>query len=137
MSDQDIHEFNRAQAQFDTPDPYGFVTTRIPEYALKDSGKRQQFDSGMVRDITEGKINWSLVADGPMLKRYAIHLTKGAEKYAVRNWMKATGAAEYERFRESAFRHFMAWYLGEVDEDHLAATVFNLNGAAYVQEKMP
>lgn len=105
-------------------------------FEVKDSGERKQFASGMVRDVTDGKINWSLVADGPMLRRYAIHLTKGAEKYAVRNWMQAAGVEEYERFRESAYRHFMDWYYGKTDEDHAAATWFNQNGAEYVKAKL-
>jgi len=105
-------------------------------YVIKDSGERAEFASGMVRDVATDKILWSLVADGPMLRRQAIHLTNGAKKYAARNWMLAEGPEEYERFRESAFRHFMAWYYGEVDEDHAAAVGFNINGAEYVLEKM-
>lgn len=100
---------------------------------IKDSGKRQEFESGMVRDINEDKTLWHLVADGPMLKRWAEHLTGGARKYAARNWMLAEGDAEYERFKESAFRHFMQWYLGDTDEDHAAAVFFNINGAEYVK----
>lgn len=103
-------------------------------FHIEDSGERQVFDSGMQRDITEDKTNWCLVADGPMLLRWAVHMTKGARKYEVRNWMKAQGDAEFERFRESAFRHFMQWYYGENTEDHAAAVFFNINGAEYVKE---
>lgn len=104
-------------------------------FAIKDSGERRHFESGMVRDTDEGKTHWALVADGPMLGRWAEHLTKGAIKYDARNWMKARGTAEYERFRESAFRHFMQWYYGDRDEDHAAAVFFNINGAEYVGRK--
>lgn len=106
------------------------------DFAVKDSGQRRIFESGMQRDIDDDKVNWALVADGPMLRRWAEHLTKGARKYDARNWMKAEGEAELLRFRESAFRHFVQWYLGEVDEDHAAAVMFNINGAEYVKEKM-
>lgn len=102
-------------------------------FTVKDSGVREQFDSGMVRDTAEGKIDYSLVFDGPMFERWAEHMTKGAEKYAKRNWMKAQGDAELERFRESAIRHFLQWYRGELDEDHAAAVIFNINGAEYVK----
>jgi len=106
-------------------------------FDVKDSGKREEYDSGMVRDTDEGKTLWHLVADGPMLKRYAEHLTKGAAKYTPRNWMKARGEEEYDRFRESAYRHFMQWYLGEgTEEDHASATLFNMNGAEYVAAMM-
>jgi hypothetical protein len=106
-------------------------------FIVRDSGERKQFDSGMVRDTTEGKIRWDLTADGPMLRRWAEHMTKGAQKYDARNWMLAAGTEEHDRFRESAFRHFMAWYLGERDEDHGAAVFFNINGAEYVAEQLP
>jgi hypothetical protein len=108
----------------------------VNEFEIKDSGERQEFDSGMVRDTTEGKIDYLLALDGPMFKRYAIHLTKGAKKYAKRNWMQARGEAELERFKESALRHFLQWLAGDTDEDHAAAVIFNINGAEYVKEKM-
>ena len=108
----------------------------MSEFTIKDSGKREQFESGMVRDTTEGKINYALVLDGPMLGRWAAHLTKGAAKYEPRNWMKAEGEAELARFKESAFRHFMQWIQGYRDEDHAAAVFFNINGAEYVLQKL-
>lgn len=90
----------------------------------------------MVRDITEHKVDFSLALDGPMFMRYVIHLDKGAKKYTKRNWMKAKGQEELDRFRESALRHFLQWFFGFVDEDHAAATYFNINGAEYVKELM-
>src|ERR1700679_2396621 len=111
-----------------------------PKFVVKDSGKRQEFKSGMVRDTTDGKIEWHRVADGPMLERWADHLTKGNTKYpdtapGVPNWTLAQGNEEYQRFRQSAFRHFMQWYYGVTDEDHAAATFFNINGAETVNAK--
>ena len=105
-------------------------------YGLKDSGKRQEFESGMVRDVTEGKTDYTLVLDGPMFERWAAHMTKGAQKYEARNWMKAEGEAELTRFRESALRHLLQWMRGDTDEDHAAAVFFNINGAAYVLDRM-
>jgi hypothetical protein len=108
----------------------------IMGYAVKDSGQRQEYDSGMVRDVDTNKTQWALVADGPMLRRWAEHVTKGAQKYTPRNWMLASGDEEYQRFRESAFRHFIQWFEGETDEDHAAAVIFNVNGAEYVREAL-
>lgn len=105
-------------------------------FTVKDSGARQQFDSGMVRDVTTDKTDYSLVLDGPMFTRWAEHLTKGAKKYAKRNWMKAGSQEELDRFRESALRHFLQWYRGEVDEDHASAILFNVNGAEYTKGKV-
>src|SRR5690242_16921322 len=108
----------------------------MSEFIVKDSGERLKFDSGMQRDVAHNKIDYSLVADGPMLLRWAIHLDKGAKKYDKRNWMKAEGEQELARFKESAFRHFIQWFYGDVDEDHAAAVMFNINGAEYVKEKL-
>ena len=106
------------------------------EFVTKDSGERETFDSGMVRDTAEGKTLWHLVASGPMLRRWAELLTRGAKKYTPDNWLKANGPAELDRARESAFRHFMQWYYGEEDEDHAAAIMFNVNVAEYVKGRL-
>jgi hypothetical protein len=108
----------------------------MSEYTTKDSGERVEFASGMVRDVDSGKVKFHLVASGPMLRRWAALLTRGAVKYAEDNWLKADGEAERQRFRASAFRHFMQWYYGEDDEDHGAAVFFNINGCEYVSAKM-
>lgn len=108
----------------------------IDQFSIKDSGERAQFESGMVRDTADDKIDYTLVLDGPMFERWAVHLTKGAKKYAKRNWMKANDEAEYQRFRESALRHFIAYLRGDTDEDHGAAVIFNINGMEYVKEKL-
>lgn len=110
-------------------------------YVVKDSGKRAQFAGGMVRDTDEGKIHWHRIADGPMMRRYVVHLTKGAVKYpdvrpGVPNWTLAEGPEEYARAKQSAFRHFMQWYYGESDEDHAAATWFNINVAEHAKRNM-
>lgn len=106
-------------------------------FSVKDSGKREQFASGMVRDTQDDKTDFSLVYDGPMLKRWAEHLTKGAQKYSARNWMLAAGTAEMLRFKASAARHFFQWMLGMEDEDHGAAVFFNINGHEYVKSRVP
>lgn len=111
-------------------------------FEIKDSGTRQEFESGMVRDTTEGKVEYDRLFDGPMADRWAAHLTKAAiEKYhddpdGTPNWMKANGAAELRRFRKSAIRHFRQWLRGDVDEDHASAVYFNINGAEYVKARM-
>jgi hypothetical protein len=111
------------------------------KFKIKDSGARQSFDSGMVRDTTEGKINFLNVRFGPMLKRWAAHLTKGRDKYpdpmpGIPNWTLANGIEEYIRAKESAARHFEQWINDERDEDHAAAIYFNINVAEYVRDKL-
>lgn len=111
------------------------------KFTVKDSGKREEFASGMMRDTAEDKVDYSLPLNGPMYKRWAAHLTKGAKKYpdvkpGVPNWMLASGDAELVRFRKSALRHFIQWWEGQTDEDHAAAVLFNINGTEYVKDKL-
>lgn len=111
------------------------------EFTIKDSGARQTFASGMVRDTQDNKADFTRVLDGPMFDRWATHLTKGEKKYpdvtpGVPNWTLADGEAELIRFKKSAFRHFRQWLRGDVDEDHAAACYFNINGYEYVKSKL-
>lgn len=108
----------------------------LSDFTIKDSGERQQFESGMVRDTEDAKIDYTLALDGPMFERYAAHLTKGAKKYAPRNWMQASGPAELERAKRSLLRHVFALLRGERDEDHAAAVWFNVNLFEYVNDQM-
>lgn len=111
------------------------------KFVVKDSGKREEFESGMVRDTADDKTDFSLPLNGPMFERWAAHLTKGAQKYpdtkpGSPNWMLASGDAELVRFKKSAVRHFLQWYRGQTDEDHASAVFFNINGAEYVKGKL-
>jgi hypothetical protein len=95
----------------------------------------------MVRDTTDGKVDFLNVRFGPMFKRWAAHLTKGRQKYpdptpGVPNWTLAEGIEELHRARQSAARHFEQWLAGERDEDHAAAVFFNINLAEYVHDKL-
>lgn len=90
----------------------------------------------MVRDVTDGKIDWTLALDGPMFKRYAELMHRGATKYGKRNWMKANSQEESDRAMESLVRHFFQYVYGETDEDHAAAIFFNLNEIEYVKDRM-
>ena len=116
------------------PDPH--------QFGIKDSGARKEFASGMVRDTSEGKVDYTSLLFGPMLDRWAAHLTKGREKYpdpepGVPNWTLAEGEAEYVRAKESLMRHFFQYLRGERDEDHAAAIFFNINLMEYVRDRVP
>jgi hypothetical protein len=90
----------------------------------------------MLREDKSEKLDWTLVTDGPMFRRWAEHLTKGGVKHGKRNWTLAKpNGQETEDFRAGAFRHFMSWFNGETDEDHAAALFFNVNGVEYLKEK--
>ena len=112
------------------------------KYKTKDSGEREQFSTGMQRDVSHSKPRFDLIMpeslpyDKQPLTRWAELMQRGSVKYGSRNWEQAATVDELNRFRESAFRHFMQWYCGEDDEDHLAATLFNLSGAELVCWKL-
>lgn len=103
-----------------------------PGFITKDSGRREEYASGMVRDINGDKPRFDLILpegipyEEQFLTRLAALLTRGALKYGERNWEKASGEEEVSRFRASALRHLLQWMCGENDEDHAAAVVFNL-----------
>jgi len=110
-------------------------------YITKDSGKRSEYSTGMVRDLSEGKIRFDLIMEledptHSMLWRWAELMTRGAEKYEARNWEKASTQQELDRARESAFRHFMQWFSGIDDEDHAAAVFFNINEVEYIKRRL-
>lgn len=111
-------------------------------FQTKDSGIRKKFNSDMVRDCNDNKPKFSLITPLSMpycetlLYRWAMLMTRGAAKYSERNWEKANGIEELMRFRDSTERHFRQAMDGEVDEDHFAATLFNLNGMVYLMWKL-
>lgn len=109
------------------------INQSASDFVVKDSGARQVFSTGMHRDLQDDKVRYDLVFDGPMLERWAAHLTKGAQKYSPRNWCLASTEEEMDRFRSSAARHFFQWMAGDRLEDHASAVYFNINGAEYVR----
>lgn len=101
------------------------TTPTIGTYVTKDSGKRQKYDSGFQRDTQDGKPRYDLIPT-ELLTRLAELYARGAEKYTPDNWRKANGQEEYERFKASAWRHFVQWAEGHEDEDHASAVAFNI-----------
>ncbi len=104
-------------------------------FETKDSGKREEFPSGMRRDTQDDKPRYDLV-DRAFLRRWAELMARGAKKYGEENWRKAATAEELRRFQASATRHLFQWLDGDRTEDHAAAVAFNLAGAEMVAEKL-
>lgn len=103
------------------------------DFITKDSGKRQNFDSGMVRDTQEGKPRYDLIpTEG--LHRLADLYARGAAKYDENNWKKGQ---PYSRVYASLFRHLMQWREGDRSEDHMAAVAWNAMAIMFYEEKMP
>lgn len=89
---------------------------------LKDSGKREDFETGCVRDAAENKSRPDLISPYFMM-RVGDHLEKGASKYAERNWEKGMPIS---RCIASLERHLSQYKMGLIDEDHLAAISCNI-----------
>ena len=96
---------------------------------LKDSGTRQSFQTGAVRDAAGNKSllellpPWALFAWGWIMEA-------GARKYAARNWEKGMPMS---RYLSSAKRHIELYQAGFRDEPHLWQALWNIGGAVHTQ----
>jgi hypothetical protein len=75
---------------------------------LPDSGKREEYSSGAVRDVATGKGRFDLLPPHALMRLAQLYEV-GATKYAARNWEKGI---PLDRFIDSAFRH-MCCYNGD------------------------
>jgi hypothetical protein len=114
----------------------------VDKFVTKDSGKRQEYASGMRRDLQDDKPDISLWIpsclpyEEQFLTKAGYAARRGANKYGARNFEKADSPEELERFKSSALRHMLQWYNGEEDENHSVAVLFNLICAEMVKYKL-
>jgi hypothetical protein len=99
---------------------------------VKDSGKRQEFKSGAVRDNQSGKGRYDLLPTRA-IRRLAEHYENGAVKYGDNNWLKGI---PLKRMMDSALRHIFKALEGQTDEDHLTAAAWNILGIIELQERI-
>jgi dATP/dGTP diphosphohydrolase, N-terminal len=97
------------------------ISTDPTQRELKATEQRD-FSTGARRDHSDDRGRYDLIS-GIFLKRLAVHLEKGANKYAARNWEKGI---PLRRSFESMIRHAYQWLNGDQDEDHLAAVACNI-----------
>lgn len=101
-------------------------------YELKDSGVREEFETGSRRDTRAGKGRYDLLPPRAM-RRLAQVFEAGGAKYGDRNWERGQPLS---RFLDSGIRHAFDWLEGKGDEDHLAQAVWNLLCAMETQERV-
>ena len=89
---------------------------------MHDSGERETFETGAVRDTAEGKPQPHLISPFA-IERLGAWLAVGAEKYGPRNWERGISS---ERHCASLCRHLMKYQQGCKNEDHLAAVFCNV-----------
>lgn len=100
---------------------------------ILDSGKREEFSTGAVRDTQENKPRYDLIPIS-VLERLAVHYGLGAQKYATRNWQKGQPIS---RYYASLQRHLMALIKNADDEeDHAAAVIWNAVAVAWTIEQI-
>lgn len=140
------HPYNEIWCKADPPcrdvDPNQNEEEAPVGFETKDSGQRQDYPSGMRRDLQDGKPRFDLIFpegvayDDQLLTRFAGLLERGAAKYGENNWQLANSEEELKRFRASGLRHMIQWACGEVDEDHATAVIFNLMAYENTKRKM-
>jgi len=89
---------------------------------FKDSGDRQQFSTGAVRDASRAKGRFDLLPPFA-LALVACIFEDGSLKYAARNW---EGGIPVGRFVDSAMRHLEKYQAGLRDEPHLSMAAWNV-----------
>lgn len=99
---------------------------------VKDSGVRQKFPTGSVRDTNIGKGRFDLMPPYAML-RLALHYENGSSKYGDRNWELGQPLS---RYLDSAMRHIVKVLMGLDDEDHLSAAAWNIMAVVETQKRI-
>ncbi len=119
--------------------PYG--TDGIPSHwepkeeqpTIKDSGNRRTFESGAVRDMSEGKGRMDLLPWAEIME-VSKHCENGAKKYGEHNVDKGL---PLHSFCDSGARHLAKFMDGQTDEPHLIAAAWNLLWAIQMTLKHP
>jgi len=97
---------------------------------MHDSGKREAFASGAVRDTAQDKPRPDLISPFAM-ERLGEWLRIGAQKYIERNWERGIPLS---RTVASLYRHLLKYQQGAADEDHLAAIMCNAMFLTHTEE---
>ena len=96
---------------------------------LKDSGKRQEFSTGSVRDSEELKGAYHLLPP-EAIYQLSLIMELGQKKYGSRNWELGQPLS---RYWNSACRHWFKVLRGDTDEPHASQALWNI--ACYIQTK--
>ena len=89
---------------------------------ILDSGKRQSFCTGAVRDVQTDKGRYDLLPP-EAIAALARHFEGGSRKYGDRNWEKGVPLS---RYLDSALRHTFKVLAGMDDEPHAEAAMWNM-----------
>jgi hypothetical protein len=99
---------------------------------LPDSGKRMKYETGAVRDISDGKGRFDLMPAEALIRLAKLY-EAGAKKYKPRNWEQGI---PLDRFIDSAMRHLVRFMQGDRSEDHLASVMWNIAGYMHTEMRI-
>ena len=98
----------------------------------------RKFKSGAVRDDATGKEDYIETFSWTAQKRFAGYMTDKKTKYGEGNFKKGIPTESYEK---SLVRHLQKYLANkyesgtdEIDEDHLSAMRFNIDGLMHNEE---
>jgi hypothetical protein len=98
-------------------------------WETKDSGERQEFETGARRDTQTGKGRFDLMTPFARQRKAGVY-ERGAAKYGDRNFEKGMPLS---RYLDSALRHINDALRGDVSEDHIAQAAWNLDAFMHMQ----
>ncbi len=96
-------------------------TKLMLDSVLPDTGDRSEFDTGAVRDASEGKGIPSLIPI-EALRAVSRRFEDGATKYGRDNWKKGIPLSRYV---DSLYRHLWQFMEDDKTEDHAGAIIWN------------
>jgi len=92
---------------------------------LKDSGDRREFESGAVRDMSEGKGRCDLLPAAALLR---------ISRYRA-NTRRLNNDISFRSMLDDSLTRLMFYLDGETNHDHLCAAACDLIDAMYMEEK--
>lgn len=101
----------------------------LSEKGLEDSGERDVYKTGAMREPATGKGEFYTMPPDALL-RLSKHYEAGSLKYSPNNYRKGIVVS---RFIDSTLRHIYKYLSGRDNEDHLAAAAFNILGAMQME----
>jgi len=96
-------------------------TKLMLDSVLPDTGDRSEFNTGAVRDASEGKGIPSLIPI-EALRAVSRRFEDGATKYGRDNWKKGIPLSRYV---DSLYRHLWQFMEDDKTEDHAGAIIWN------------
>lgn len=100
---------------------------------VKDSGEREVYSGGAMRDNSKGKGRMDLLPPESIL-RLSRWYEAGALKYRDHNW---ESGMLISRYVDASLRHLFKYIAGCNDEDHLSAVAWNVLAIMHHEALVP